>query len=375
MQQHSDHQLGRRRAGARDQFGHRCQVGHQRDRGTVDDRVEPDLDDAAGRTLRRQLGRLEAEEHLRVITAAGADTRQIGDDVDAVAPQLSGRSDARQQQQVRRHDRAGTQHDLVARRRSRSEPERSTSTPTARLPAITTRRAVTLLSIVRLARLRFGEMYANAALTLIPSTTLRGRRPQPGAPGAFLSGSSGKPSSAHAATNARLSGCRRRTLDRDTGTGPPLPWYGASGKSRSSSSRLRNGSTSANDHASLPSAAQPSKSAAVARTNTPRIDRARSAHHLAARHRGDFATRSNERRTPSWRRALRPRRPSPRRRADRTDRRSRSSRSAAGLEQQHRAVGVLAEPSGQRAPGRAGTDDDDVVVAGNRQDVDGRPCN
>jgi hypothetical protein len=32
-----------------------------------------------------------------------------------------------------------------------------------------------------LALLRFGEMYANAALTLIPSTTLRGNRPSPAA--------------------------------------------------------------------------------------------------------------------------------------------------------------------------------------------------
>ena len=70
-------------------------------------------------------------------------------------------------------------------------PDRSTSIPTARPPAITTRRAVTLLSIVRFGLLRFGEMYASAALTLMPSTTLRGRPPQPGAPGAFLSGSSG----------------------------------------------------------------------------------------------------------------------------------------------------------------------------------------
>src|ERR671911_95095 len=65
-----------------------------------------------------------------------------------------------------------------------------------------------------------------AVFTRTPSATLSGTGPQPGGPSAFLSGSSGTPSSAAAAPSASASGCP--SCGRCTGTGPSGPRPGPS---------------------------------------------------------------------------------------------------------------------------------------------------
>ena len=64
------------------------EVGHHRDRHVVDVGIEPDLHDRRLCLARRNIRRLEAEEHLGVITAAAADTRQVRHDVDPVLSKL-----------------------------------------------------------------------------------------------------------------------------------------------------------------------------------------------------------------------------------------------------------------------------------------------
>ena len=67
------------------------------------------------------------------------------------------------------------------------------------------------------------DRYASAVLTRTPWRTFAGTGPAPGGPPPLRSGSSGCPSSRHAARNAAGAGPSRSPAGRPTGTGPPPP--------------------------------------------------------------------------------------------------------------------------------------------------------
>ena len=298
-----------------------------------------------------------------MIAAAAADAGQVRDDVDAMPPKLL--------RQVRfptaTTDAATSPHRHTTRSRlrsrSRSRPDRSTSTPTARPSRITTRRAVDPALDRQVGPVAVGRDVGQRGIDPHPiddvarQATASRQRPARSCRAPRESRVPRTPRRTPGSTDATR---RRRTAT----PAPALRCRGtrSSGKSRSSSSRRRNGSTLANDHWSFPSAAHPSKSAAVARTNTPALTVLEPPITLPRGTETTFDAVNLHVERPVGRVPFGRARPSPRHRADRTGSSVALDQIAAGLKQQDRTVGILAESRRQRAPGRAGADDDDVVV-------------
>ena len=83
-----------------------------------------------------------------MVAQIGADARQIVDDIDALRLEVGGGADARQQQDLRRIDRAGRQHDLAPRPEPPHRPA---------LPELDADRALALEQHARRLRARFDD--------------------------------------------------------------------------------------------------------------------------------------------------------------------------------------------------------------------------
>ena len=282
-----------RRAGTRHQFGHRSQIRHHRYGHSVDDRVETDLRrlpsdrDAVSRLL------LETHEHLGMVATVRADARQVDDHVDTVTGA------------TRRLGRCPTSGEGAAtsplRRTARSrrpfcvssEPRRSISTPTARLPCISRRRAVALLSIVRLGRCRFGTMYAVGRVDAHAVEHVARQGPAPRSTRRVLVDFVGE-----AERRARRRECVAQRMK--SGRGDPRDRHRTtacrgtrcSGKSRSSSSR-REEWQHLGERPFVVAERCPLVEVIGGGSNEhPSVHRARPTHHLAARHRRPLSIRS-----------------------------------------------------------------------------------
>ena len=295
-----------------------------------------------------------------MIATPSPDTWVVDDDLDAMATQLRGRPDARQHQQLRRHHRTGAQHDLATMERlDATRPfdlDRDGAAAVEHHPAhadITLDRQVRTVAVGR----HVGERGIDArpaddvawqaaapwwarrvlvGLVGVPET--RGRR--------------GKRAAQRMQRLGRYAGDRHRsgaavvrTIGEIEVVLEPLEERHDLGKrpfvvpKRGPGVEIVDGG--AHEH--------------------PSVHGARSAHHLATRHRHDLRLGQ-----PGIERPVGDvpcDRTGHRRRIEQLRRRAwRTSKIAAGFHQQHRPIGVLAEPRCQGTPGRAGADDHDVVV-------------
>ena len=143
----------------------------------------------------------EADEHLGMVAATGTDARQVGDHGNAVLTQHRGRSEPGVQQQMWRHGCACAEHDLVAGEDpyaagllgldcdgtvgvEHDTPSRDTALDRQIGPS------------------PIGDDVRQCGIDPNAIDDVARQRAETGGPGTFLSGSSAKPRSAHAAANA-----------------------------------------------------------------------------------------------------------------------------------------------------------------------------
>ena len=137
-------------------------------------------------------------------------------------------------------------------RSSVTRPNRSISTPCARLPRKRTRRTSVWGTMRRFSRARTSAVrYARAALMRSPSILFIACGPAPVVVGSLVSGLSGKPSSRQASRNASCHGTSSLAGWRRMGSGPVWPCHALS-KSRSCSSFLNAGRQCSQAHSGRP---------------------------------------------------------------------------------------------------------------------------